>query len=76
MRTREARSGQRLTKVEKLLSVLSDGNWHSTKELVRRVGHSFAGAKFKLVFYGYAVDKRIHPTKARQYQYRLVSHEG
>jgi hypothetical protein len=28
-----------MTTLEKLMQVLSDGNWHSTEELVQEVGH-------------------------------------
>lgn len=48
---------QRMTKAEKLYAILSDGRWHSTLELVRRVGHTFGGAKFKLVTFGYIIQK-------------------
>jgi hypothetical protein len=44
------------TRAERLLRVLSDHEWHSTKELVRRVGHSFAGAKFRLTGYRHHYD--------------------
>ena len=60
------------TKVEKLYAVLSDGQWHSTKELARRVGHTFHVAKFKLVHYGNQIEKEKHPTKKWQYRYRLL----
>lgn len=58
------------TRAALLERILSDGEWHSTRELVRRVGHTFAGAKFTLVGYGHAIDKRKHPSRSRQYQYR------
>jgi len=61
-----------LTKVEKLLAVLSDGQWHSTRELARRVGHSFAVAKFRLVGFGYPVERRRHAMRRHQHQYRLL----
>ncbi|MFA5061537.1 MAG: hypothetical protein WC526_00035 [Patescibacteria group bacterium] len=64
----------RSTKIEKLLNIIKDGHWHSTKELVHRVGHTFAGAKFRLLAYGYPVERRSHPTKKHQFQYRLVEH--
>lgn len=60
-----------MNKTEKLYYVLSDSRWHSTKELVRRVGHSFAVAKFKLVQYGHQIEKRRHPNLRHQFQYRL-----
>lgn len=33
---------QRETQLKKLLTVLSDGEWHSTNELVEKVGHRFS----------------------------------
>ena len=47
-----ALEGKNPTKVEKLHRVLSDGRWHATMELSRRVGHTFAHAKFQLVALG------------------------
>ncbi len=46
--SKRGRASSRETSVEKLLRVLGDGHWHRTGELVRRVGHSFAVAKFML----------------------------
>jgi hypothetical protein len=63
---------QRTTKVEKLHSVLSDGQWHSTAELARRVGHTFGVAKFKLVGYGHQIDRRRHPRARHQHEYRMT----
>lgn len=61
------------TMVMRLLDVLADGRWHSTKELRRRVGGSFGVAKFYLVTYhGYVVERRPHPTLKNHYQYRLL----
>jgi hypothetical protein len=31
-----------MTMFEKLMLVLSDGNWHTTEELVQKVGHRFS----------------------------------
>ena len=62
---------QRRTKMEKLLSVLYDGDWHATRELTRRVGHTFAVAKFKLCRSGHPVEVERHPTKRHQFRYRL-----
>jgi hypothetical protein len=64
-------SSGRRTKIEKLLHVLSDGKWHSTRELVRRVGHTFSVAKFKLVQYGYPVQRQKHHNRKYQHLYRL-----
>lgn len=59
-------------RAERLLGVLADGRWHPTRELVRRVGHTFAGAKFALVRDGYEIDRRPHGSRRRQHEYRLV----
>ena len=58
-------------KIERLYAVLADGDWHSTKELVRRVGHTFAGAKRQLTLAGYTIEKRPHPHRRHQWQYRM-----
>ena len=61
------------TKTERLLAVLADHEWHSTRELTRRVGHTFAVAKFKLVTqHGYHIECERHPWRTHQFQYRLV----
>ena len=66
------KTGARSTRTDRLLAVLKDDDWHATKELIRRVGHTFAGAKFTLVARGYAIERRRHPRKRRQHLYRLV----
>ena len=72
----------RLTRAERLLTILADGRWHDTAELVERVGHSFAVAKYHLAHGGTAVasllqgemiEVRRHPTAPRQFQYRLAN---
>lgn len=65
------RISSRPTRAERLLSVLSDLQWHSTSELVRRVGHTFVVAKWILVHRGYAIHRRPHPVRRHQHQYRL-----
>lgn len=59
------------TKTERLLTILEDGRWHATQELVRRVGHTFGGAKRHLVQAGYIIERERHPAKKYQHQYRL-----
>lgn len=59
------------TKVAQLYSVLGDYAWHTTQELVRGVGHTFAVAKYKLVRLGYFVGKRRDPGAVRNWLYRL-----
>lgn len=66
------RPASRITKADKLLAVLSDQDWHATKELSRRVSHAFAGSIFKLRRSGYTIEKRHHPTREYHYQYRLT----
>jgi hypothetical protein len=69
--------GDRPTKADRLLMVLDDRRWHSTRELSRRVGHTFAVAKYKLVHaYGYHIERRHHEAWPGQYQYRLVDEPG
>ena len=60
------------TKSEQMFQILSDGDWHSTSELSRRVSHAFAGSIFKLRRLGYTIEKRHHPTREYHYQYRLT----
>lgn len=62
----------RPTKAEKLLTVLRDGEPHATKELVRRVGHTFGGAVFKLRRNGYDIARQGHPSKRYQHEYQLT----
>lgn len=61
-----------LTKADKLLAILMDRAAHSTQELVRRVGHAFGGAIFKLRSRGFSVQRTHHPTKRYQSEYRLT----
>jgi len=83
-RTKLERDSSRRTNVEKLLGVLRDGNWHRTSDLVRRVGHSFAVAKFHLTRgtrtrnmsrtrYAIQVERDKHAR--RQFRYRLVGQQ-
>lgn len=62
----------RLTKADKLLQILADGRWHSTRELAYRVGHTFAVAKYQLVSQHYCIERQHHPRRRYQYQYRLL----
>ncbi len=63
------------TKVDQLLAVLSDGDYHGTAELVRRVGHTFGVAVFKV-----RRDRNLrcditcerHPSRPTQFRYRLT----
>lgn len=67
---------QGLTKADKLLAILLDRACHSTKELVRRVGHTFGCAIYQLRRptarrKGYVIERRKHPTKKYEHQYHL-----
>lgn len=72
MNRKPRHTNARETKIERLHRILKDGRWHSTKELARRVGHTFAVAKFYLVGYGHVIERQKHPTKRYQHRYRLV----
>lgn len=59
-----------MTTLEKLLSVLSDGNWHSTNELVQVVSHRFSATVHIAKQRGYRIDKRR--LDKNQFEYRLL----
>ena len=57
--------------IAKLLLVLSDGNWHSTEELVQEVGHRFSATIHVAKQRGYRVEKRRFDKN--QFEYRLLA---
>lgn len=59
-----------MTTIEKLLLVLSDGNWHSTEELVREVGHRFSATIYVAKQRGDRIEKRR--MDRNQFEYRLL----
>jgi hypothetical protein len=59
-----------MTTIEKLLLVLSDGNWHSTEELVQEVGHRFSATVHVAKQRGDRIEKRR--VDRNQFEYRLV----
>lgn len=61
----------RPTNAEKLYSLLLDRAWHTTQELVAKVGHTFAVAKWHLSRIGYYIDKRRQASERRSFEYRL-----
>lgn len=61
----------RPTKTERLYSLLLDRSWHATGELVTKIGHSFAVAKWRLVQLGYDITKRRNPDDKANCEYRL-----
>ena len=67
--TRRGRTG---TRAVRLMAALRDRRWHSTRELVRRVGHTFASAKHWLVKRGTAVARDRDPRRPGNYRYRLT----
>ena len=61
-----------MTMLEKLTQVLGDGEWHSTVELVERVGYRFSATLHRAVKeQGWQVEKRR--SDARTFEYRLVN---
>lgn len=59
-----------MTTIEKLLHVLADGGWHSTEELVQKVGHRFSATIHVAKRKGDRIEKRRVDNK--QFEYRLV----
>ena len=61
-----------MTMFEKLSQVLSDGQWHSTAELVAQVGHRFSATLHRAVKQrGWQVEKRRANVKT--FEYRLIA---
>jgi len=56
---------------DRMLRLMSDGEWHSTEELVREISHRFSATKHTLEKRGYKFDKRSIKGE-RQNEYRLV----
>jgi len=69
--------GERLTKEDRLLLLMSDGCWHFGSELSERVSWRFGGYLFNLKEAGIRWEKeRVRGIKdAVVYQYRLVPKE-
>ena len=62
------------TRAARLFAVLSDGEWHSSTELVRRVGHTFVQAKARLKYLGNVIEKRhVEGTLHSAWHYRLLN---
>ena len=59
-----------MTKIEQLAVLLSDGEWHSTSELVEQVGHRFSATKHVAEKQGYQFEKR---REGMRFEYRMVS---
>ena len=59
-----------MTKLELLVSVMEDGKWYSTEDLVDRVGHRFSATKHVAEKHGYQFDRRREGTR---FEYRMVA---
>ena len=59
-----------MTKLDLLVSVMVDGKWYSTDDLVSRVGHRFSATKHVAEKQGYQFEKRREGTR---FEYRMVS---
>ena len=59
-----------MTKLELLVSVMKDGKWYSTGDLVSRVGHRFSATKHVAEKQGYQFEKR---REGMRFEYRMVS---
>lgn len=59
-----------MTKLDLLVTVMQDGEWHSTDELVQRVGHRFSATKHVAEKQGYLFEKR---RQGNRFEYRMVS---
>ncbi len=62
-----------MTKLELLVSVMGDGGWHSTEELVDRVGHRFSATKHVAQRQGYQFEKRRDGSR---FEYRMVMEDA
>jgi hypothetical protein len=58
-----------MTKLELLVGLMSDGWWHSTDDLVCRVGHRFSATKYVAEKQGYQFDRRRN---GQNFEYRLL----
>jgi hypothetical protein len=58
-----------MTKLELLMALMSDGGWHSTDDLVSRVGHRFSATKYVAEKQGYQFDRR---RSGQSFEYRLL----
>ncbi|HEY9599893.1 MAG TPA: hypothetical protein V6D33_19700 [Cyanophyceae cyanobacterium] len=60
-----------MTQLERLSYLLSDGNWHSTEELVQQVGHRFSATMHTAIKkHGCWIEKRKGVD--RQYECRMI----
>jgi hypothetical protein len=62
-----------MTKLERLVAVMRDGEWYLTEDLVSRVGHRFSATKHVAQKQGYKFDVRREGTR---FEYRMVLEEA
>jgi hypothetical protein len=62
-----------MTKLERLVTVMRDGQWYSTEDLVDRVGHRFSATKHEAQKQGYKFDVR---REGQRFEYRMVMEEA
>jgi len=71
---------RKVTKEERLLALLLDGEWHSAPELVQKVSHRFGGYLHTLKHdHGVEWEKMLDPNRPQGevwYLYRLVPGQG
>ncbi|MCW6035633.1 hypothetical protein K4A83_05015 [Spirulina subsalsa FACHB-351] len=56
---------------EQMIELMSDGAWHSTEELVKKISHRFSATMHILRKRGYKFDTRRR-LEDQQHEYRLV----
>ncbi|MEG4069610.1 hypothetical protein QUA42_20110 [Microcoleus sp. Pol11C2] len=56
---------------DRLLQLMSDGQWHSTEELVAKISHRFSATQHVLKKRGYKFEKRR--IEGQHHEYRLVT---
>lgn len=70
---------KRETHEERLVELMSDGYWHSARELALKVSHRFGGYLFTMKQHGYRWEKRLDPERPvgqQWWQYRLTGYPG
>jgi hypothetical protein len=55
---------------DRMIRLMGDGNWHSSKELAEKISHRFSATKHVLVQRGYKFEMRR--IQGQEYEYRLV----
>jgi hypothetical protein len=58
-----------MTKLELLVTLMDDGGWHSTNDLVSRVGHRFSATKYVAEKQGYRFDQQRN---GQNFEYRML----